>query len=94
MMSLCCWLSIEPHWGQTKAAAVFGPDPKNSRNSTHGDGARRGARCCVEIVQAGIVKIVSRWERTVPTKWSGDLKLARALLAEARINYREIAEKG
>jgi dCMP deaminase len=30
----------------------------------------------------------------VPTKWSDDLKLARALLAEARINYREIAAAG
>ena len=64
-----------------------------------GDGVdfdvRRGGppctRCCVEIIQAGIVEIVSRLERAVPTKWSDDLKLARALLAEARINYREIA---
>jgi dCMP deaminase len=48
-------------------------------------------RCCVESIQAGIVEIVSRPEKAVPTKWSDDLKLARSLLAEARINYREIA---
>ena len=51
-------------------------------------------RCCVEVIQAGIVEIVSRPEKAVPTKWSDDLKLARALLAEARINYREIAAPG
>lgn len=47
-------------------------------------------RCCVEVIQSGITEIVSRPDKAVPSKWHEDLKLARQILAEARINYREI----
>lgn len=51
-------------------------------------------RCTVEIIQSGIVGIVSWSQRTVPSRWRSDLDLARAILAEAGVNYREILFEG
>lgn len=47
-------------------------------------------RCTVETMQAGIEEIVSWPMRTAPERWHGDLVIARGLLEEAGIRYREI----
>lgn len=47
-------------------------------------------RCTVEIIQAGISEIVSWPQRAVPSTWNVDLLLARQLLREAAIMYREV----
>jgi dCMP deaminase len=47
-------------------------------------------RCTVETIQAGIKEIVSWPMRTAPTRWHADLMVARELLEEAGIRYREI----
>lgn len=47
-------------------------------------------RCTVEIIQVGISEIVSFPVKAVPSRWHEDLKLARALLDEAGIIYREL----
>ena len=47
-------------------------------------------RCTVEIIQVGISEIVSYPLKSVPSRWHEDLSLARKLLEEAGINYREI----
>jgi dCMP deaminase len=48
-------------------------------------------RCTVEIIQVGISEIVSLPVKAVPSRWHEDLKLARTLLEEARVNYREVS---
>lgn len=45
--------------------------------------------CTIEIIQTGIIKVVSRQLKKV-SKWHDDLKLARSLLQEAGIEYHEI----
>lgn len=47
-------------------------------------------RCTVEIIQVGIREIVSFPVKTAPSRWHEDLALARKLIAEAQIRYREI----
>jgi len=47
-------------------------------------------RCTVEIIQAGITEILSWPQKAVPSKWHDDLALARTILEEAGIKYREI----
>jgi len=47
-------------------------------------------RCTVEIIQVGISEIVSYPIKTAPSKWKADLEVARNLLAEADIKYREL----
>jgi dCMP deaminase len=47
-------------------------------------------RCTVEMIQVGISEIVSYPVKTEPSKWHEDLAIARALLEEAGIAYREI----
>ena len=47
-------------------------------------------RCVVEVIQAGITEVVSRPEKAVPSKWHEDLKVARVILSEAMVNYREV----
>ncbi len=47
-------------------------------------------RCTVEIIQSGIIEIVSRPFKTVPSRWAADVDFARALLKEAGIVYREV----
>lgn len=48
-------------------------------------------RCTVEIIQVGIKEIVSYPQKTAPSRWADDLTLARSLLTEAGIRYREVA---
>lgn len=49
-------------------------------------------RCTVEIIQAGITEIVSRPLKNGFSKWHEDLAMARHLIAEAGIQYREVDE--
>jgi len=47
-------------------------------------------RCTVELIQAGITEIVSLPFKTIPSRWADDLELARSLLREAHVEFREI----
>lgn len=47
-------------------------------------------RCTVEIIQVGISEIVSYPIKSAPSKWHHDLTVARDLIEEAGILYREI----
>ncbi len=47
-------------------------------------------RCTVELIQAGIVEVVSFGMQDLPERWRDDLKLAREILGEARVRYREV----
>lgn len=49
------------------------------------------SRCTVEVIQAGIVEIISRPKKSVPSRWHLDLELSHELLVEAGIAYREVA---
>ena len=49
-------------------------------------------RCTVETIQSGISNIVSHPFKDVPSRWAEDIKLARSLLDEAGIGYREVAD--
>ena len=48
-------------------------------------------RCVVEIIQAGIVEVVSRPPKNVPSRWTEDIAYARTILEEAGVYYREVA---
>lgn len=50
------------------------------------------SRCTVEVIQAGIARIISRPKKSVPSRWHEDLMLSDSLLAEAGIEYVEVAE--
>ena len=50
------------------------------------------SRCVVEVIQAGIVEVVSFPKKAVPSKWHEDLALAEALLREAGVVYREVPD--
>lgn len=47
-------------------------------------------RCTVEIIQAGIVEVVTWPFKAVPSRWKDDITAALALLKEAGIKYREV----
>jgi dCMP deaminase len=47
-------------------------------------------RCTVEIIQAGIIRVISLPKKTAPSRWHKDLTVAEALLAEAGIEYIEV----
>jgi len=47
-------------------------------------------RCTVEIIQVGITEIISYPVKPTPSRWHEDLKLARCLLEEAGIKYRDL----
>lgn len=47
-------------------------------------------RCTVEMIQAGIMEVVSYPVKAIPSKWHADLLLSGELLREAGINYREV----
>lgn len=53
-------------------------------------------RCTVEILQAGISRIVSRPGKPAGTawKWRQDTELARSLLAEAGVAFEEVPFEG
>ena len=48
-------------------------------------------RCVVEIIQVGIGEIVSYPVKAIPSRWHDDLAMARKLIEEAGIVYREVA---
>ena len=47
-------------------------------------------RCTVEIIQAGIREIVAYPMKAVPSRWHDDLSVAKKLIDEVGIIYREI----
>lgn len=47
-------------------------------------------RCTVHTIQTGITEIVSFKMKNVPSKWHEDLRLARSLIEEAGLIYREL----
>lgn len=47
-------------------------------------------RCTVEVIQAGIAEVVSLPFKDTPSRWKDDVALARGLLDEAGVIYREI----
>ena len=47
-------------------------------------------RCTVEIIQVGIGEIVSYPVKSAPSRWHADLLMARQLIEEAGILYREL----
>lgn len=47
-------------------------------------------RCTVHVIQAGIVEVVTYPQKKVPSRWHEDIAVARTLLAEVGVNYREI----
>lgn len=46
--------------------------------------------CTIEIIQAGIERVVARPTRIRPSKWYADLAFSKELLAEAGILYFEV----
>jgi dCMP deaminase len=48
-------------------------------------------RCTVELIQAGVVTIVSPPIKAAPSRWHDDIAFARELLDEAGGSYREVA---
>lgn len=61
--------------------------------ATDGTGAEWGGppcvRCSVEVMQSGISEIVSIPFKAVPSRWKDSIELARTLLAEGGVHYRE-----
>ncbi len=49
-------------------------------------------RCTVHVIQAGIVEVVSLPFKNVPSRWAASIAVARDLLIEARVAYREVNE--
>lgn len=47
-------------------------------------------RCTVEMIQAGIAKVVSYPLHTAPERWHADCKFAQGLMDEAGMQYREV----
>lgn len=47
-------------------------------------------RCTVEVIQAGISEIIAYSSAAIPDRWKADIEMARALLSEAGISYREV----
>ncbi|MDA8260225.1 MAG: deaminase [Betaproteobacteria bacterium] len=48
-------------------------------------------RCTVEIIQSGVAEIVSYPVKAIPSRWHEDLLLARELLEECGMRYREVS---
>lgn len=46
-------------------------------------------RCAVEVIQSGITEIVSLPFKSVPSRWKDSIELARTLLCEAGVSYRD-----
>lgn len=49
-------------------------------------------RCTVEIIQAGITRVISYPFKNVSSRWKEDIERARLLLAEAGVKYVEISD--
>lgn len=48
------------------------------------------SRCTVSLIQAGITTIVSRPQKAIASKWHEDLHMARAILEECGIHFKEV----
>lgn len=48
-------------------------------------------RCTVEVIQVGIIEVVSFPLKTAPSRWHEDCRFAGELLKEAGVGYREIS---
>jgi len=46
--------------------------------------------CVIEVLQAGIARVVSPPMKNTPTRWRDDLLFARGLLNEAGVSYEEV----
>ncbi len=46
--------------------------------------------CALEVIQAGIVEVVSLPFKNGPSKWKCSIEAAREILAEAGVRYREV----
>lgn len=46
--------------------------------------------CTIELIQAGIDRVISLPVKAVPSRWHDDLAFARSILAEAGIEYYEV----
>jgi dCMP deaminase len=51
-------------------------------------------RCTVELIQAGIVRVVSLPFKAGGSKWAEDIAYARGVLAEAGVEYVELEREG
>ena len=49
-------------------------------------------RCTVEIIQAGISEVVAKPFKNQASYWTDSVEQARALLQEAKIQYREVVD--
>jgi dCMP deaminase len=47
-------------------------------------------RCAVECIQAGIREVVSYPFKSVPSRWTEDLKYSESILAEAGVIFRSL----
>ena len=47
-------------------------------------------RCTVELIQAGIKRVITRHQKAVPSRWHEDIAFARKLIEEVGIEYIEI----
>lgn len=47
--------------------------------------------CVIELIQAGITRIVSFPIKPAPSKWHADLAFAHTVLSEVGIEYREVS---
>lgn len=48
------------------------------------------SRCAAEVIECGIVKVVSLPARSTPSKWDEDAVFALEMLGEAGVMYREV----
>jgi dCMP deaminase len=46
-------------------------------------------RCAVECIQAGVMRIISFPFKTIPSRWTEDLAIARNILEEAGVSFEE-----
>jgi dCMP deaminase len=46
--------------------------------------------CLLEVIQAGIISIVSYPFKAVPSRWAEDIAFSRTLIDEVGISYREV----
>lgn len=51
-------------------------------------------RCTVELIQSGILEVVSHPFKSAPSRWLDDIMTSKKLLEEAGIIYREVAFNG
>jgi len=47
-------------------------------------------RCTVELIQAGIIRVITQPRKSVPSRWHEDINFALTLIHEAGIEYIEV----